>query len=92
MARMHTSYSFGTKYESWDLAKRAIEDFQIINVLSIVCPRQQNNTKDSENKSPRHGARDRVVIITTLLTFRLAGILVEVTNSSVLYRLHRLRP
>ena len=50
MARMHTSYSFGTKYESWDLAKRAIEDFQIINVLSIVRPRQQN-TKDSGNLS-----------------------------------------
>ena len=38
----------GSKYEIWDLAKRAIE------VRSIVCPRQQdlslsqeNNTKDS---------------------------------------------
>ena len=43
------SYSFGTNYESLDLAKRGIEDFQIKNVLSIVCPRQQNNTKDSGN-------------------------------------------
>ena len=27
------SYSFGTKYESWDLAKRAIEEIK--NVLSM---------------------------------------------------------
>ena len=45
------SYSFGTKYESWLSPKRGIEDFQIINVLSIVRPRQQNNTKDSGNLS-----------------------------------------
>ena len=58
MAEDAHELQFGSKYESWDLAKRAIEDIQIKNVLSIVCPRQQdlspsqeNNTKDSGNLS-----------------------------------------